>query len=172
MLGLGSRSPLSLRLGRRTPQPQSLGSKLPNSASSRVWVRGFLSLRVSVTKLDRFFFPRLLSIPNEASSRDGYRLLSSFGEEQPFHPCSHHPSEEPASCGIRQETGRDNLLYLVHTIPCAHNFLLVGKYSSSVHCHINSLWCHSSSIICCMRAYCIEISNFYACEFSSSHTNS
>ena len=26
-----------------------------------------------------------------------------------------------------------NLLYLVHTIPCAYNFLLVGKYTSSVH---------------------------------------
>ena len=26
-----------------------------------------------------------------------------------------------------------NLLYLVHTIPCTYNFLLVGKYTSSVH---------------------------------------
>ena len=25
------------------------------------------------------------------------------------------------------------LLYLVHTISCTHNFLLVGKYASSVH---------------------------------------
>ena len=52
-------------------QPQGLGSKLPNSASSRVWVRGLLSLSVSVTILDHFFFPRFLSIPNEASSRNG-----------------------------------------------------------------------------------------------------
>ena len=26
-----------------------------------------------------------------------------------------------------------NLLYLVHTVPCAHNFLLARKYTSSVH---------------------------------------
>ena len=36
---------------------------------------------VSVTKLDRFFFPRFLWIPNEASSRSGYRLLSAFGSK-------------------------------------------------------------------------------------------
>ena len=26
-----------------------------------------------------------------------------------------------------------NFLYLVHTMPCAHNFLLVGKYTISLH---------------------------------------
>ena len=56
---------------------------------------------VSVTEVDLFFLPRFLSIPTEASSRKGYKLLSTFGEERPFHPCSHHPSEEPTSCGVQ-----------------------------------------------------------------------
>ena len=154
--------------------------------SLRVWVRSFLtrpragsgygasSASGSVTKLDVFFFPRFLSIPNEAPSRNGYRLLSTFGEERPFHPCSHHPSEEPASCGVRQETGRDKF-----TVFSAHHTL--RSFGRKIHqqCtlngHIHSLWCHSSCIICCMQAYMYTVSKspiLCTCEFSSSHTNS
>ena len=50
-----------------------------------------------------------------------------------------------------------NLLYLVHTVPCAHNFLenIPAVY---IKCHIHSLWCHSSCIICCMQAYMYTVS--------------
>ena len=62
-----------------------------------------------------------------------------------------------------------NLLYLVHTIPCAHNFLYQ-------QCTLNVafIWCHISCIICCMQAFMYTISKspiLYTCEFSSSHTS-
>ena len=43
------------------------------------------------------------------------------------------PLKNPRPAEYGKRLVRINLLYLVHTIPYAHNLLLVGKYTSSVH---------------------------------------
>ena len=98
--------------------------------SLRVWVQSFLTqLRagsgygassasgVSVTKLDVFF---LSSVPvNSKCGLEQKWIQTTFHLRRiaAFHPCSHHPSEEPASCGVRQGTCRDKFtLFGAHHI--------------------------------------------------------
>ena len=152
-------------------QPQGLGSKLPNSASSRVWVRGLLSLRGSVTK--KIIFSFLGSCQFQTRPRaEMDRLLSAFRQEWPFHPCSHHPSEEPASCGVQQETGRDKFtLFSAHHTLCSQ-FSLGRKIYQLCTLNVTFIvYCDTAlaySVVCRLTCTC----NLCTCESSSSLTNS
>ena len=116
--------------------------------SLRVWVRSFLTQpragsgygasSASGSRLLNwivFFFPRFLSIPNEASSRNGCRLFPPSEKSGPSTrvPTTPLKSPRPAEYGKR----------------------LVGM---NLLCRIHSLWCHSSCIICCMQAYMYTVS--------------